>query len=149
VLVATLYGNRGLGRAGGSLDLYRPGAGSVLRRVRQLACLKRAPCPVPYYIGPARLAATPAGDTVFVQMSFGGITVLHAGAGRVTQLPGRAGCVISATHYQPPRACAIEGAEIGADMAVSPDGRELYVGTLGSSHTQYYRGGIETFTIAR
>lgn len=148
VLVSTLYGNRGLGRAGGSLDLYTPGTGGVLRRVRQLACLAHRPCPVPYYIGPARLASTPSGTTVFVEMIFGGITVLHVGPGGASQLPGRAGCVISATHFMPPRGCGIEGAEIGADMVVSPDGRDLYVGTLGSSHTQYYRGGVETFRIA-
>ena len=49
----------------------------------------------------------------------------------------------------PPRGCAHEGAEIGADMVVSPDGRDLYVGTLGPSHTQYYAGGVETFRITR
>jgi 6-phosphogluconolactonase (cycloisomerase 2 family) len=147
VLVATLYGNRGLGTAGGSLDLYRPGPGGVLGRVRTLACVRHAPCPVPYYIGPARLAITPAGDTAFVSMIFGGITVLHVGPHAVSQLAGRSGCVISASHYMPPHGCALEGPEIGADMAVSPDGRDLYVGTLGSSSSQYYRGGVETFAI--
>ena len=150
VLVATLFGDRGTGHASGSLDLYRPaGAPALLRRVRKLACLAHAPCPIPYYIGPARLAVTPSGATAYVEMIFGGITVLHLGAnGNATQLPGRAGCLVSATHFMPPPVCARVGPEIGQDMVVSPDGRNLYVGTLGSSNSQFYRGGVEAFAIA-
>ncbi|MEA2146957.1 MAG: hypothetical protein QOG59_2544, partial [Solirubrobacteraceae bacterium] len=148
VLVSTLYGDRGLGVAGGSLDLYRPMPGGVLTRVRKLACVAHAPCPIPYYSDPARLAVTPDGATVYVGMIFAGLTVLRHGAHGVSDLPGRPGCIVSATHYMPPRGCAHEGAEIGADMVVSPDGRDLYVGTLGPSHTQYYAGGVETFRFA-
>ena len=149
VLVSALYGNRGLGVAGGSLDLYRPRAGGVLSRVRQLACVAHAPCPIPYYTDPARLAVAPDGDTVYVGMILAGLTVLRHGAHGVSDLPGRAGCIVSATQFMPPRGCARQGAEIGADMVISPDGRDLYVGTLGPSRTRYYQGGVETFAIMR
>ena len=91
VLVSTLYGDRGLGVAGGSLDLYRPKPGGVLTRVRQLACVAHAPCPIPYYSDPARLAVTPDGATVYVGMIFAGLTVLRHGAHGVQRSarPGR------------------------------------------------------------
>jgi hypothetical protein len=149
VLVSALYGNRGLGRAGGSLDLYRPRSGGILTRVRQLACIAHAPCPIPYYTDPARLAVAPNGDTVYVGMIFAGLTVLRHTAHGVSDLPGRAGCIVSVTHFMAPRGCAREGAEVGADLVLSPDGHDLYVGTLGPSHTQYYQGGVETFTVTR
>jgi hypothetical protein len=148
VLVATLYGNRGTAQVGGALDLYRPGSRGVIARVRQLACVAHGRCPIPYYTDPARLAVTPSGDTVYVAISFGGITVLRHGPHGVGELPGRDGCLVSSTHVMPPRGCAQAGPEIGADLVVSPDGRDLYVGTLGPSHTQYYAGGLETFRIA-
>jgi hypothetical protein len=49
----------------------------------------------------------------------------------------------------PPARCAQTGQDIGIDLAVSPDGRNLYVGTLGDSSSDYYAGGIEAFSITR
>lgn len=150
VLATTLFGDRGTGIAYGSLDLYRPaGSAGVLARSRKLACVAHRPCPLPYDTAPAWLALTPSGSTAYVQMILGGLTVLHLDRhGSATQLPGRAGCLVATGHYMPPPICARSGPEMGEDLIVSPDGRDLYVGTAGFSQSQYYRGGVETFAIA-
>jgi hypothetical protein len=154
VLVATLFGDRGLGVARAGVDLYTAAADGALARRRRLVCAEdpgSRRCPVPFAPESSRLALGRRGDTLYVSFFFGGVAALRVGPGGVARLPGRWGCVVSRDHYMPPRQCTRTGPEIGPDMVASPDGRNLYVGTLGNGpgNGSYYAGGVEAFSIQR
>jgi hypothetical protein len=154
VFVATLFGDRGLGVARAGVDLYTAAADGALARRRRLVCAEdpgSRRCPVPFAPESSRLALGRRGDTLYVSFFFGGVAALRVGPGGVARLPGRWGCVVSRDHYMPPRQCTRTGPEIGPDMVASPDGRNLYVGTLGNGpgNGSYYAGGVEAFSIQR
>jgi hypothetical protein len=151
VLVDTLFGNRGTGQAEATIDLFAPGAGGLLTRVRSVACSPPPGCQIPIDLESSVLALTPRGDTLYYAAFFSGIAALRVGSHGLSALPGGAACVVARRHFMPPPRCVRAGQEIGDGMAVSPDGRNLYVGFIGNSSPggNFYGGGVETFTIRR
>jgi DNA-binding beta-propeller fold protein YncE len=148
VFVMNLYGNRGTGRASETLDLYAPNTSGQLSPQRTLVCLAYG-CPIGLGPATAALAMTPDGNTAYAAFFYGGVAALRVGATTASPLPGHSGCVVSSNAYMPPARCARAGQQIGQDLTVSPDGRNLYVGTLGGSIGNYYAGGVETFVVQR
>jgi len=150
VLAATQYGNRTTGRAAATIDLFAPRPDGLLTRVRRLACAHAPGCQIPLNFNSAVLALTPDGDTLYYAAFYSGLAALRVRPHRLTTLPGHAACIVARGHYMPPLRCARAGHEIANDMAISPDGRNLYVGFIGTSpRGNFYSGGIETFTIRR
>jgi len=146
VFVSTFSADRGTGVSSATIDLYRPASGGQLLPDRSLVCAGHQPCPIPFGPSSSRMAITPDGMTVYYSSSFDGIATLRAGPRSLAPLAGHWGCLFPNTLvYLFPRYCAHAGQVIGPDMVVSPDSRNLYVGTVGSGMP--YNGGIETFTI--
>ena len=150
VFVDTMYGNRGNGRAEATIDLFAPGPRGLLTRVRRVACAQTSRCQIPIDFDSSVLALTPRGDTLYYAAFFSGIAAMRVGAHRLRALPGRAACVIARRNFMPLAPCARAGQVVANDIALSPDGRNLYVGFIGNSRVgNFYGGGIEAFTIRR
>jgi DNA-binding beta-propeller fold protein YncE len=150
VLVDTMYANRGTGRAEATIDLFAPGPGGLLTRVRRAACAQARGCQIPIDFDSSVLALTPRGDTLYYAAFFSGIAALRVGSHRLSALPGRAACVVARRNFMPLAPCTRAGQVVANDIAVSPDGHNLYVGFIGNSRVRdFYGGGIEAFTIRR
>ena len=151
VLVSTKFANRGSGESSATVDLYRPTPSGQLLPERSLICAADPPrpCPIPFGPGAARLAITPDGKTLYY--ASGALATLRVARDSLTPLAGHWGCLFpTRLNYLPPRYCARGGQPIGYDMAVSPDGRDLYVSTRGYNDIPPHLGsGIETFSIQR
>lgn len=149
VLASTFIADRGSGLSSATVDLYQPAPNAQLLPTRSLVCAYVPPrrCQIPFGPSAARLAITPDGKTVYYSM--GAIATLRAGPDSLTPLPGHWGCLFPArvNFYTPPRHCARAGQRIGYEEAISPDGRSLYVDTVGFTSGLPYHGGIETFSI--
>ncbi len=151
VFVAAVFGNRGSGVAHAGIDLYTPAAGGALARRRQLACSDSSGrrCSIPFGPDTETLALSPSGNTLYVSELDAGLAVLHVSRAGLARLPGRWGCVVSASTYMPPPRCGHTRPLLAGAMVASPDGRNLYVATLGDGHGIYYAGGVTGFSIQR
>jgi hypothetical protein len=148
VFVDSLFGDRGTGIAFGMIDRYAPQPTGLLTRTGQLACTPGpSTCHIP--IGPdqSHLAITPSGRTLYQAVFFGGIASFRVSAHSVGLLPGANGCLVARRAFSPPPQCRRVGQQIAGALVVSPDGRNLYAGTLGNPSGRLYTGGIEGFRI--
>jgi len=150
VLVSTLYGNRGTGVGSATIDLYAPQRGGELKQKQQLACSSDSQCQVPFGPDISTVAITPDGNTAYYEVFFGGVAAFRVGPRSLVPLSGRWGCLVSTSQHMPPARCRRAGQQIGPDMVISPDGRNLYVSTLGGNgNTNHYAGGVEALSVQR
>ena len=93
------------------------------------------------------MAVSPDGRNAYVTASRSGVAAFrrnrHTGA--LTQLPGRHGCVTPSRHD----GCAHQRALYGTDaIAISPDGRNVYVASYGENGLVVFRRDRRTGTLA-
>jgi hypothetical protein len=127
VLASTLYGNRGTGRVGTTVLRVAPRADGHLAPVAKLGSCTAGHCGARIGAGTELQALTPDGHTLYLADFDDRVTAARVTAYHVTALPGAFSCISDAKQFGRPRPCTyLRAGAIGGDLAIAPDGGDLY-----------------------